>query len=712
MRLTLRTLLAYLDDTLEPSEIKRIGQKVAESETARDLIARIKMVTRRRRLTTPPLTGSADKFEPNTVAEYLDNELPPEQVEEIEKTCLESDVHLAEIGACHQILTLVLGEPALVPPSAKRRMYGLAGAGKVSGIRKTPKAAVAAREAEESAEDDALLLGLPALRRGSWLLWLLPVAGVLLVGLLAVAIYMALFKGQDYAQRQRPAKTPVVADKGPQKPPEVEGDGKAGTSKDGKTDTTGKTDVAPKTTSKTDADTGKDGRKNGKVETPPVDVKPTGPGSIKPPTWSAANPSTKQQPLGKLIRNDAWPDLVIQNPGGTDNWRRIVANGRFNGGDTLVSLPGYHGELAFDSGVRLVLWGNISQQLNEGPILDSAVMVHAVEPDKDGGAADVDFTLSRGRVWITNKKRDDLPAFVRVRFHKEIWDLTLEKGTEIGMELVGREIGLKPTQAEEEPGSVLWLVVKKGQLAVRDDLKEFPPMIAPASFTWDNARGASPGPVTMPKWPTYWDQPVETRRDLPGGPEMHIALGSLRSHLTADRPAGVMIAESLDSADGWAGRYLAILCFGAMDSLPDLIAGLANEVNLDVRDAAIEAVRHWLGRGPGQRERFRKELAGKYTTSEIDTLLYLLRLPSGEDLREHDTFAIPIGELNNDKLAIRHLAFWHLVRMCNKEMRDNKLEFDPTAPQPQRELWQKKWQKALQEGKLVPEQLRNLPGKQ
>jgi hypothetical protein len=237
-------------------------------------------------------------------------------------------------------------------------------------------------------------------------------------------------------------------------------------------------------------------------------------------------------------------------------------------------------------------------------------------------------------------------------------------------------------------------------------------MTATASFRWDNLRGPAAGPEALPKLPPYWDQPVETRRDLPGGPEMHIALGSLRSKLTADRPTGAMIAESLDAAETPAGRNLAILCFGAIDSLPDLIAALANEVNIDVRDAAIEAVRHWLGRGAGQRERFRKELAGKYTTSETDTLLYLLRLPSGEDLREHDTFAIPIGELNNDKLAIRHLAFWHLVRMCNKEMRENKLEFDPAAPQPNRELWQKKWQKALQEGKLVPEQLRNLQGKQ
>src|SRR4051794_1315273 len=53
LRLTLRTLLAYLDDTLEGDQVKVIGQKVAESDTAQELIARIKQVTRRRRLTTP-----------------------------------------------------------------------------------------------------------------------------------------------------------------------------------------------------------------------------------------------------------------------------------------------------------------------------------------------------------------------------------------------------------------------------------------------------------------------------------------------------------------------------------------------------------------------------------------------------------------------------------------------------------------------------------
>src|ERR1700722_17468880 len=156
MRLTLRTLLAYLDDTLEPSEIKQIGQKVAESDAAQELIARLKQVTRRRRLTTPSDTAKGEPFDPNTVAAYLDNELPSEQVAELEKLCLESDVHLAEVAACHQILTLVLGEPALVPPTAKERMYGLVKGREAIPFRKAPVNG-AGTEGDSEETDDAML---------------------------------------------------------------------------------------------------------------------------------------------------------------------------------------------------------------------------------------------------------------------------------------------------------------------------------------------------------------------------------------------------------------------------------------------------------------------------------------------------------------------------------------------------------------------------
>src|SRR3954447_1092321 len=131
MRLTLRTLLAWLDDTLPATQVRDIGKQVAESPFAQELVDRIHRVTRQRRLTVPGRTGP-EGTDPNVVAGYVDNDLEPDQVAEYEKKCLTSDVNLAEAASVHQILSL-LGQKVVVPPEAKARMYQL-----VKGREATP----------------------------------------------------------------------------------------------------------------------------------------------------------------------------------------------------------------------------------------------------------------------------------------------------------------------------------------------------------------------------------------------------------------------------------------------------------------------------------------------------------------------------------------------------------------------------------------------
>ena len=215
MRLTLRTLLAYLDDTLEPAQAKVIGQKIAESPTARELVERIREVVRRRRITTPPATGPGAKLDANTVAEYIDSVLTPEQLAEVEDVCLNSDVHLAEIAACHQILTLILSEPALVPPTARQRRYSLARGREAIPYRKPaagvePDGAEERNLAESNEADEALLLGLPSYSgKGAWLRRLAPLAALVL---LVVALIVAIWQALPALAPNRPLKDVPVAE--------------------------------------------------------------------------------------------------------------------------------------------------------------------------------------------------------------------------------------------------------------------------------------------------------------------------------------------------------------------------------------------------------------------------------------------------------------------------------------------------------------------
>lgn len=128
MRLTLLTLLAYLDNDnhLSPEDAQALKEKIEKSDFASGLVMRIKSISRKLRMSAPKVEGKGLGRDANTVATYLEGDLPPERLGEFERLCLESDVHLSEVAACHQILSMVLSKPAQVPPAIREKMYALA----------------------------------------------------------------------------------------------------------------------------------------------------------------------------------------------------------------------------------------------------------------------------------------------------------------------------------------------------------------------------------------------------------------------------------------------------------------------------------------------------------------------------------------------------------------------------------------------------------
>lgn len=125
MRLTLRTLLSYLDNVLDEPARGELREQIESNEHATEWVHRTRDVMRRLRLGAPEIEGTGSIDDPNTVAEYLDRTLPEESVADFERVCLESDEMLAEVASCHHVLAMFLERPADVDPDTRKRLVRL-----------------------------------------------------------------------------------------------------------------------------------------------------------------------------------------------------------------------------------------------------------------------------------------------------------------------------------------------------------------------------------------------------------------------------------------------------------------------------------------------------------------------------------------------------------------------------------------------------------
>jgi hypothetical protein len=122
MRLTLRTLLAYLNQSnLNLRAVERIEAKVKSSPAAGKLIEELRRIIADPHLAAPPPDNDEPFNDANSVAEYLDNSLDEAKVESFEKRAFESKLLLGEIVGCHEILSAICRNEKVVASAALRQ---------------------------------------------------------------------------------------------------------------------------------------------------------------------------------------------------------------------------------------------------------------------------------------------------------------------------------------------------------------------------------------------------------------------------------------------------------------------------------------------------------------------------------------------------------------------------------------------------------------
>jgi hypothetical protein len=649
-KLTLRTLLAYLDDTLEPAVAAQLGAKVAESELAQELIEKIKKVTRRRGLKAPSTNADDDGVsDPNTVAEYLSNTLESEHVTRLEETCLESDAHLAEVAACHQILTMILTEPVRVPPKARERMYKLVPPPASSPTRRKkklqPVGSVVPEASEPDDADAAFLLGFGRYSGASVMRRAAAAAAVVAISLLlGVAVYMALPSGQpeppptdhrSFVQNTSvvpipvpvpPEKKPVEPEKKPVEPPPM----------------------PPK-------------EKESEVAPPP---KKMGEDLVNKP----AAPRMERGVAGKV---ETVNTIVVTRVDEGAAWLRLdpADESIVSFADQILTLPGFKADVQLETGIKVHLWGNVPELL-PSRLLEARVRFHTPERkagDK-GEDFDADITLLTGRIYIGTTKASG--GRVRIRFANQIWDVTLaDAKSEFVIEAITSYDPGTPFAKEGGtlPRVEVQAAVVRGtaSLTIPERFKTFPKLAAQSALVWDSKIAMLGEPKPIEAGNTYFDRFLLV--DAGQGKAVEKAKSEMATRLKDRAGAKLMLLEVLTEtpdANRIAAGQLAVYGQAAIvtngDELKPLIDLLDEEKKGYSRLATVNALAAWIAQSPGNTATLSTALVAKLRNEQDPEII--LRLLRGAVARDPDRL---VELLSNPSVAIRELALWNLINFVD-----------------------------------------------
>ncbi|MBX3436319.1 MAG: hypothetical protein KF861_02430 [Planctomycetaceae bacterium] len=711
MRLTLRTLLAYLDDLLEPSQARDLGERIGESPFATSIVNKIQDVVRRRRIGAPEVSGPGSDPNPNLVAEYLDNTLSPGEVTELERICLESDPHLAEVAASHQILTLVLGKPVEVPTELREHMYSLGAvappADPAAGngtARHVPKVAGVGsadipRDLRPKSGEQDLLAHSPVLARNPshWNRTLLFLVGAFILAGWGYLIVTDYFPGTNRflagpahdasgidphdpdllppAEKIDPA---TEEDHSPNAPDRPEQDAAiAGPSPvilpdrsatdvpldvefhddRQRLDSTAPVAIVPPAPIPPTTGTSSPVREDVSPSSPSTDentVAAASPGaagvSSSEPT---ANPSAVEPAAPLLqpfqIQEDGRDGVVLRHDATNSQWTVLPRRSLLFPGEEVAAPAPFEGRFTISD-----------RDVVCDVLLRSGARIRWLAPDaQTRGGIEID----RGRVLLSRRPTDAGEASLRmaIQIRNDLWlcDL-LDPNTVIAVEVIPvlpQSVGDLTGQSQYS-GS-LWLASGSARLTNQSTDEAVELTSGRGLLTFSPAPHATAlepsSSSTLPDW------------ILSGGNEGSLARNLANKYakeFSPDQPVSAsirpVVKDKLPRMSELATATLALT-----DHVPGLVDALSAP-HEESRIAAINGLRTWLPRSEDHAAQLEVELQNRFRPDVAAALSRLLWGFSEQDARTKATSQELIEWLSNDEIAVRELAAYHIQQLTNR----------------------------------------------
>jgi hypothetical protein len=630
MRLTLRTLLAWLDDTLQPNQVREIGVQVAGSPFAQELSDRIHRVTRQRRLSVPGSSGP-DAVDPNVVASYLDNELDPEAVAEYEKKCLMSDVNLAEVASVHQVLSL-LGQKVKVPAADRSRMYQLV-KGRESIRSKKPPGKRS--EAIEPLTKPIQPWVLPETPRRSWIQRFGPgIVCLLLIGLSSASAWWSLTAPPPVAFWALPIPPVLVNEKPVVSPPSrgkeepvAELPTQPVAAPHTQNIVSGPTEPArPSQSAEAGSQPSKEepeGSKAARVSDTAIKAKAAAPPSLP----VVASVGSAAAPDGILLRFN--PDQRV--------WERLKGQTPLVPSNRLLCLAPFRAMITLGK-VSIVLLGE--SELSVLP--QSTAASPAVE-------------LVQGRLLLPPQP----PGSLRVAFLDRTVAVEASETSSTALERSSRlDYGRIIT-----PSPALLVHCTKGEASVSFDKKrETLPALDVVTLDASGARR------TSEETPPSWASDAE-----PSPHELQI-----REHFARlfhpDRPVLAEIVAAIDD-DNPEIKRLSILALKSLGDMSLLMPMLSRKNDQVARRSALAAIRGYMGLGPEAASRVRDQLVeefGEETASFVGKMLIGFSPDEASNPQTYEQLVALLGPAQ-ESVGVRELALDTLKRLTGRD----DLGYDP-----------------------------------